>query len=71
MFRIVRKSTIDSLTDANYNQFVKIVVLEKKLGEAIRENQRLFDHHNKRLTKPKPDKKGILRNNDGTFARKK
>lgn len=78
MFRIVKKSTIDSLIEKNNDQFfmilqfeIKINRLEVQLKEAIEENKRLFDYHNKRLTKPKPDKNGVLRNKDGTFARKK
>ena len=43
--------------------------LSEELDEAQKENERLFDLHNKRLTKPRKDKNGTLRNPDGEFAK--
>ena len=47
----------------------KCAKLYLELCEAKKENERLFDYHNKRLTKPRRDKRGVLRNPDGTFAK--
>lgn len=77
MIRIVRKSTLNTmkkyiknLTNIIENKEKVVDILVGRLAEAREENKRLFDQHNKRLTKPKPDKNGVLRDNNGRFAKK-
>jgi len=46
-------------------EFDRLLVENEEIKE---ENKRLFDMHNKKLTKPRRDKNGDTRNPDGTYA---
>ena len=69
-FTLIKIKELNGLISKNDKQFFDLVILKEDLRLAHQENKRLFDFHNKRLTKPKKDKNGVLRNPDGTFAKK-
>ena len=69
-YTLIKTKELDDLISKNDNQFFDLVRLKEELRHAHEENNRLFNFHNKRLTKPKKDKNGVLRNPDGTFAKK-
>lgn len=62
MLNLVKLSTIKRLK-------ALLTRHEILLAEAVAENDRLFTYHNDRLTNPRRDKSGKLRNRNGQFAR--
>ena len=68
---LYRKDYVEGLEIAKNHWFEKSRQQLFELKLANDENKRLFDYHNNKLTKPKRDKNGVLRNPDGTFAKVK
>lgn len=64
------KSWVNKLEALYLEQVNSSLTLRIENLRLTKENDKLLKFHNDRLTKAKPDSKGILRNPNGTFAKK-